>query len=221
MSRPPRSDSTEPVDLAVDSTVLPGDLGIPDDATGIVVFAHGTGSSRKSPRNRHVAEYLREGGLATLLFDLLTEAEDVDPETRFDIDLLSERLAAAIEWVGERESTRDLAVGVFGSSTGAAAALIAAARKPGAVATVVSRGGRPDLAEGWLARVAAPTLLIVGGADTTVLEINREALEKIGVEKRLEVVAGAGHLFEGPGELEEVARLAREWFVDRLGAGSE
>lgn len=221
MSRPPRSDSTEPVDLAVDSTVLPGDLGIPDDATGIVVFAHGTGSSRKSPRNRRVAEYLREGGFATLLFDLLTEAEDVDRDRRFDIDLLAARLAAAIEWVEERESTRDLAVGVFGSSTGGAAALIAAAREPGTVAAVVSRGGRPDLAEEWLDRVEAPTLLIVGGADTTVLQLNREALEKIEGAKRLEVVPGAGHLFEGPGELEEVARLAREWFVNRLGSGSE
>ena len=198
----------------MDGVTLEGDLGIPDGATGLVVFAHGSGSSRKSPRNQFVAERLRERGLGTLLFDLLTEQEDQRYETRFDIDLLVDRLVAASEWVDEEATTRDLQVGYFGSSTGAAAALRAAARRD--VDAVVSRGGRVDLASAVLADVTAPTLFVVGGADHTVLELNREAYDEIVCEKSLEVVEGAGHLFEEPGALEAVADHAGDWFVDHL-----
>ena len=203
-----------PVEIPVDGVTLEGDLGIPDGATGLVVFAHGSGSSRKSPRNQFVAERLRERGLGTLLFDLLTEQEDQRYETRFDIDLLVDRLVAASEWVDEEATTRDLQVGYFGSSTGAAAALRAAARRD--VDAVVSRGGRVDLASAVLADVTAPTLFVVGGADHTVLELNREAYDELVCEKSLEVVEGAGHLFEEPGALEAVADHAGDWFVDHL-----
>lgn len=200
---------------------LEGNLAVPANAEGIVLFAHGSGSSRHSPRNRAVAAELREGGLATLLIDLLTADEErVDEETgrlRFDIDLLADRLVAVTDWLGEAEETRGLGVGYFGASTGGGAALVAAARRPNAVRAVVSRGGRPDLAGAALTRVRVATLLIVGGNDPVVLELNVQAFERLRCEKRLEVVAGASHLFEEPGTLGEVARLARDWFLRHLG----
>lgn len=196
---------------------LDGDLVLPPAARGLVLFAHGSGSSRLSPRNRFVAARLREEGLATLLFDLLTpEEEAIDVRTRalrFDIGLLAARLLGALDWVGTRPETRDLTVGCFGASTGAAAALIAAAEAPERVRAVVSRGGRPDLAGEALRRVRAATLLIVGGLDLQVLDLNRRALGALAARpKRLEVVQGATHLFEEPGALEEVADLAATWF---------
>jgi putative phosphoribosyl transferase len=203
------------------AATLEGNLGNPGGARGIVLFAHGSGSGRHSPRNRYVAAALREAGLATLLIDLLTpEEEQMDLRTRrlrFDIGLLADRLAGATDWLLENPDTQDLGVGYFGASTGAGAALAAAAERPDAVGAVVSRGGRPDLAEEALPRVAAPTLLIVGGEDEPVIGMNREAFAQIRVEKELEVVPGATHLFEEPGKLEEVARLAAGWFVRHLG----
>ena len=200
---------------------LEGILDIPEGAQGIVLFAHGSGSGRHSPRNRYVAGALREAGLATLLIDLLTpEEEEVDLRTRrlrFDIGLLADRLAGATDWLAQEPDTQDLRVGYFGASTGAGAALVAAAKRPDAVGAVVSRGGRPDLAGEALSRVVAPTLLIVGGEDEPVIGMNREATEQIRAEKRLEVVPGATHLFEEPGKLEEVARLAAGWFACYLG----
>src|SRR5262249_2944056 len=197
--------------------VLDGDLNLPRSAAGIVLFAHGSGSSRLSPRNRSVAQSLLQGGLGTLLFDLLTrEEEEIDSQTadhRFDISLLSRRLVAATDWVTSQDRLQDLPIGFFGASTGAAAALVAAAERPQAARAVVSRGGRPDLAGAALPHVRAATLLIVGGADEQVLELNREALARLWCEKELAVVPGAGHLFEQPGELAEVARLARDWFL--------
>jgi len=186
----------------------------------VVLFAHGSGSSRLSPRNRHVARVLNEAALATLLVDLLTpEEEAIDARKahlRFDIGLLAERLVAATDWLTAHPDTRDLRVGYFGASTGAAAALVAAAARSGAVGAVVSRGGRPDLAGRVLALVRAPTLLIVGGRDLQVLELNREAFAQLTCDKRLEIVPGATHLFEEPGALHEVARLAANWFVEHL-----
>jgi dienelactone hydrolase len=209
-----------PVKIQVGSLRLDGDLHVPTGARGIVLFAHGSGSSRFSPRNRQVAAALQEAGLATLLMDLLTrEEERVDEVTRhlrFDIDLLAERLVTATDWVRANAGTRGLRIGYFGASTGAAAALIAAAERPDAVAAVVSRGGRPDLARARLAGVRAPTLLIVGGLDAPVIDMNREALALLRVEKRLEIVPGATHLFEEPGTLEQVARLARDWFATHV-----
>ncbi|MBI4635255.1 MAG: alpha/beta hydrolase [Candidatus Rokubacteria bacterium] len=175
----------------------------------MVVFAHGSGSSRMSPRNRHVAWTLQQAGLATLLIDLLTAAEEV---IRFDIELLARRLVGITDWLGKTPDTRDLRLGYFGASTGAGAALVAAAERPDAVGAIVSRGGRPDLAGPALARVRAPTLLIVGGHDYPVIKMNRDALAQLRVEAQLEVVPGAGHLFEEPGKLEVVAGLARQWF---------
>jgi putative phosphoribosyl transferase len=199
---------------------LEGNLAVPPDARGLVMFAHGSGSSRQSPRNRAVARALREGGLATLLIDLLTaEEEMLDEETaeiRFDIGLLAERLVDATDWLGEAEETRRLGVGFFGASTGGGAALVAAARRPNSVRAVVSRGGRPDLAGAALSRVRAPTLLIVGGNDPIVVELNKQAFARLRCEKRLDIVPGATHLFEEPGALEEVARLARDWFLGHL-----
>lgn len=196
--------------------MLEGNLAIPPRASGIVLFAHGSGSSRHSPRNRAVARELNEGGLATLLVDLLTLAEEsVDEETgqlRFDIGLLADRLVDATDWLTANEETRSLPIGLFGASTGGGAALVAAAQRPNTVRAVVSRGGRPDLAGAALLRVRAPTLLIVGGRDYPVIELNREAFERLRCEKKLEIVPGASHLFEEPGALEEVARLARDWF---------
>jgi putative phosphoribosyl transferase len=199
--------------IEVECAVLPADLTLPDSATGIVVFAHGSGSSRKSSRNRFVAESLAQAGLATLLFDLLTPTEDQDYERRFDIPLLTDRLEAAVLWCGAGLATSGLRVGLFGASTGAAAALSVAARLPQTVRAVVSRGGRPDLAWDDLPDVCAATLLIVGGLDLDVLELNRRALERIpdATLKRLDVVPNAGHLFEEPGALEHVAGLARDW----------
>jgi dienelactone hydrolase len=202
--------------------MLEGDLALPPDARGVVLFAHGSGSSRHSPRNRYVAEQLQAAGLATLLVDLLTAEEEIAEartrHLRFDIGLLSGRLLGAADWLGARPETRGLAVGYFGASTGAAAALVAAAERADVVGAVVSRGGRPDLAGDALPRVLAPTLLIVGGADVPVIGLNRQALERLGAaEKDLVIVPGASHLFEGPGALEEVARLAAGWFSRHLG----
>ena len=195
---------------------LDGNLVIPPDAGGIVLFAHGSGSSRHSPRNRYVAGALNAAGLATLLVDLLTpEEEAIDQRTahlRFDIGLLARRLVDATDWLARHPATQDLAIGYFGASTGGGAALVAAAERPDAVGAVVSRGGRPDLAGPALPRVRAPTLLIVGGNDVPVIEMNRAALEQLRAEKRLEIVPGATHLFEEPGALEHVARLAADWF---------
>ena len=195
---------------------LSGDLVVPDRAAGIILFAHGSGSSRHSPRNRYVAAMLQRGGFGTLLLDLLTEAEEeVDLSTRhlrFDIGLLAARLGEVTDWLRREPATRDLGVGYFGASTGAGASLVAAAEKPSIVAAVVSRGGRPDLAGPALRRVEAPTLLIVGGDDHQVIELNREAMKQMRCEEQLSIVPGASHLFEEPGTLEEVARLALGWF---------
>ena len=208
------------VHVTAGNVTLEGTLDIPQGASGIVLFAHGSGSSRHSPRNRYVARALNEGGLATLLIDLLTvEEEQVDRVTahlRFDIALLARRLIGATDWLVRYPETLELRIGYFGASTGAAAALVAAAERPDAVAAIVSRGGRPDLAGPALARVRAPTLLIVGGLDYPVIAMNRDALAEITVEKQLIIVPGATHLFEEPGTLETVAGLAREWFAHRL-----
>jgi putative phosphoribosyl transferase len=202
------------------TVMLEGGLAVPDGARGVVLFAHGSGSSRHSPRNRFVAGALREGGLATLLVDLLTaEEEAVDARTRqlrFDIGLLAERLVGAIDWLAEQPGTRGLPVGLFGASTGGGAALVAAAARPDAVAAVVSRGGRPDLAGDALPHVRAPSLLIVGGDDEPVIGLNRRAAAQMRAPVTLEIVPGATHLFEEPGTLERVASLAREWFVRHL-----
>jgi putative phosphoribosyl transferase len=202
------------------TVTLEGHLVIPEGAPGIVLFAHGSGSSRFSPRNRFVAHELQGAGLATLLIDLLTRSEEevdrLTRELRFDIGLLAGRVVALVDWLREEEDTRDLSVGLFGSSTGAAAALIAAAQRPAAVSAVVSRGGRPDLAGEELPAVRAPTLLIVGGLDETVIELNREARARLRCPSQLEIVPGATHLFEEPGKLEAVAQLARDWFVEHL-----
>jgi putative phosphoribosyl transferase len=201
---------------------LEGTLAVPDGAIGVVLFAHGSGSSRHSARNRYVAEELQSAGLATLLFDLLTaEEEAVDARTahlRFDIGLLAERVVGAAGWLGREPSTAALPVGCFGASTGGGAALVAAARLPERIAAVVSRGGRPDLAGEALPRVRAPTLLIVGGDDVPVIGMNQDAMARMTGEVRLEIVPGASHLFQEPGALEEVARLARAWFAEKLGA---
>ena len=196
---------------------LPGRLGLPESAVGLVLFAHGSGSSRLSPRNTFVASVLHEAWIGTLLFDLLTEQEATDRANVFDVRLLADRLLAAVRFVTEHEPTRHLPFGLFGASTGAAAALVAAAEEPD-VAAVVSRGGRPDLAGPALGRVHAPTLLIVGGDDTEVLTLNRRALAALSCEKRLSIVPGATHLFEEPGALEEAARLAAEWCARHLGS---
>jgi pimeloyl-ACP methyl ester carboxylesterase len=199
---------------------IAGNLRAPPAAGGLVVFAHGSGSSRMSPRNRRVADALHAGGLATLLIDLLTANEEIvdrrTAELRFDIPLLAARLTAATEAAREWEETRELPIAYFGASTGAAAALVAAARLPEEVDAIVSRGGRPDLAGDALAVVEAPTLLIVGGADPVVIDYNREAMAQMRATTALEIIPGATHLFEEPGALDEVARLAREWFLDCL-----
>jgi putative phosphoribosyl transferase len=208
------------VRLPVGEVFLEGALAVPRGALGVVLFAHGSGSSRHSPRNRFVAGELQKGPLGTLLIDLLTrEEEAVDVRTahlRFDIDLLARRLVYAVDWLGSQPEARDLPIGLFGSSTGAAAALVAAALRPDAVSAVVSRGGRPDLAGAALPRVRAATLLVVGGADTPVIAMNRDAYEELRCEKEMEIVPGAGHLFEQSGMLEQVAALARDWFCHHL-----
>jgi len=199
---------------------LEGALVIPENALGVVLFAHGSGSSRHSPRNIYVAEELQRGALGTLLVDLLTpDEETVDVHTRelrFDIGMLADRLQSAIQWLASEETTQDLPVGLFGASTGGAAALVAAARMVDRVGAVVSRGGRPDLAGADLPRVRAPTLLVVGGHDDVVIGLNQQAMAQMTAAVRLEIVPRATHLFEEPGALEEVARLAREWFVAHL-----
>lgn len=199
---------------------LAGDIHIPEDAQGLVLFAHGSGSSRLSPRNQFVAKVFQQMGLATLLFDLLTEhEEELDRQNaslRFDINLLSARVVEAIDWLASNEATRMFKIGCFGASTGAAAALVAAAARPQNVGAVVSRGGRPDLASVSFEHVQAPTLLIVGSLDTQVLTLNRQALAQLHCEKRLEIVPGATHLFEESGTLEQVAQLAGHWFTRNL-----
>ena len=198
---------------------LPGLLAVPKAAKGIVVFAHGSGSSRLSPRNTHVSRALNEAGLATLLFDLLLPDEAEDRRNVFDIPLLGSRVEESLDWLCGEVTLARLAVGLFGASTGAAAALTAAARRPNQVSAVVSRGGRPDLAAGALPLVKAPTLLIVGGRDELVIDLNETAMAELKCEKRLDIVPGATHLFEEPGTLEAVISLAAAWFVRFLGKG--
>ena len=232
MARAPHHDAAEPghdagpwgrtvvgeLGVVIDAgpVVLHGDLTVPENATGLVIFAHGSGSSRHSPRNRFVASRLNEAGLGTLLFDLLTPAEEPDRRNVFDIDLLSGRLLRVTEWVRSQQGTRPLQVCYFGASTGAAAALRAAAELGTQVSAVVSRGGRPDLAGTSLGMVRAPTLLIVGAHDTAVLEMNRKAQASLVCENRLAVVPGATHLFEEPGTLAEASDLAKAWFLGHL-----
>ena len=195
---------------------LEGMLGIPEGAKGVVLFAHGSGSGRFSPRNQYVARVLREGGIGTLLIDLLEEWESDDRRKVFDIDLLAERLLSATEWLQHDDQTTDLAIGYFGASTGAAAALQAAAKEDDRIKAIVSRGGRPDLAIEYLPRVKSPTLLIVGGNDWPVISMNQQAYDALPGIKEMVIIPGATHLFEEPGALEEVARLARDWFAEYL-----
>ena len=210
------------VQIHAEHAVLSGNLTIPENATALVLFAHGSGSSRHSPRNQFVAGTLNDAGLATLLFDLLTQEEEaIDIQTRqhrFNIGLLAERLVHATKWAKQQEHTRDLRIGYFGSSTGGAAALVAAAEIPKDAGAVVSRGGRPDLAGDALPKVQAPTLLIVGGNDDVVIELNEMARDQMRCEVKLEIIPDATHLFEEPGALEQVAKLASEWFVNHIGA---
>ena len=209
------------VSIAAGERRLAADLDVPEGAKGVVVFAHGSGSGRESPRNRSVARALWDGGFATLLLDLLTPEEDAEDQRtrrlRFDVALLGERVVAAIDWLAGKDELAELPVGCFGASTGAAAALLAAAARPGKVGAVVSRGGRPDLAGDALPGVRGPTLLIVGGEDTEVLALNRDAAARMRPAPAIEVVPGAGHLFSEPGALERVGELALSWFSTRLG----
>ena len=209
-----------PVTIPAGKILLNGDLCVPKDADGLVVFAHGSGSSRLSPRNMRVAAALRNAGLGTLLFDLLTDDEEavdvITTKLRFNIPLLSERLVAVTEWLENHSGICRLPIGYFGASTGAAAALVAAAELPECIAAVVSRGGRPDLAMKRIKEVKAPTLLIVGGADMQVMQFNRMALEKMATARELAIIPGATHLFEEPGAMEEVERLATAWFLKYL-----
>jgi putative phosphoribosyl transferase len=215
----PTQDAT-PVEVPIGEARLSGDLGVPDDASGLVLFAHGSGSSRHSPRNRYVARTLERCGLATLLIDLLTpEEEHIDDLTgqyRFDVLLLAARLVTVVDWLGTRPKVGSLPIGLFGASTGGGAALMAAAARPRAIAAVVSRGGRPDLAGASLAQVTAPTLLIVGGLDLPVIQLNRQAMRQMHAEVRIEIVPEATHLFEEPGALERVADLSVQWFQRHL-----
>ncbi|TYL38585.1 alpha/beta hydrolase [Natronococcus pandeyae] len=213
------TDGTHAVtEIPVSDTTLEGELAVPADASGLVVFAHGSGSSRHSPRNNAVAETLRNRGLGTLLFDLLTETEDRDRENRFDIPLLTDRLVETTAWARERAEIGDAyPIGYFGASTGAAAAIRGAVRSETDIDAVVSRGGRVDMASEVLDDLETPTLLIVGGEDESVLGLNREVHEAISCESDLRIVEGAGHLFEGPGELEAVADHAADWFTTHLG----
>ncbi len=198
---------------------MSGILRVPPDAKGVVAFAHGSGSGRHSPRNQYVARVLEEGGLATLLLDLLEEDEAEDREKVFDIELLAERLQSAADWLRQQPETNSLRLGYFGASTGAGAALVAAAHSPTGVGAVVSRGGRPDLANNYLPAVQSPTLLIVGGNDDVVIQLNEQALRSLHCTKEMVIVPGATHLFQEPGTLEEVARLAKQWFVRHLVSG--
>jgi dienelactone hydrolase len=209
-----------PVAIPLGAASVNGDLSLPEGARGLVVFAHGSGSSRSSPRNRAVARFMNDAGLATLLLDLLTAAEDAEDRVtaawRFDVRLLGRRVHEASRWVAAEPGLRNLPLGYFGASTGAAAALIAAAEPGSRARAVVSRGGRPDLAGDALPQVVAPTLLTVGGLDEQVIELNEQALALLNPASRLVIVPGATHLFEEPGTLEQVAQLARDWFVDHL-----
>ena len=221
MARETESDAKQTaVAVPIDGQSLPGDLGIPRNPQGIVLFAHGSGSSRHSSRNRYVARTLEQRNLATLLIDLLTPEEEVvderTAEYRFDIPMLASRLVMIVDWLRRRQDTASLPIGLFGASTGGGAALIAAARRPHEVGAVVSRGGRPDLAAGALSQVTAPTLLIVGGLDTPVIQMNRTAMARMPGQVQLEIVPGATHLFEEPGTLERVAGLAGAWFATYL-----
>ena len=207
---------TQELVLDVDDVDLPATLGVPDRARGLVIFAHGSGSSRSSPRNVEVARALQQAGIATLLFDLLTEREAADTRARFDVPVLARRLLATARWAAKEALPRPAPLGYFGASAGAAAALVAAAQAPALVTAVVSRGGRPDLADRWLGRVAAPTLFIVGETDRDVLHVNEQAAAQMDAPRSLSVIAGASHLFEEPGALREVARLAVTWFTERF-----
>jgi putative phosphoribosyl transferase len=202
--------------ILADFVRLKGILGMPPEATGVVAFAHGSGSGRLSPRNNFVARVLQGAGLATLLVDLLEESESFDQKKVFDIHLLTDRLLACTHWLRQQPETKGLSIGYFGASTGAAAALQAAAKEPEGVAATVSRGGRPDLAMNYLPQVHSPTLLIVGGEDTSVIPLNEAAYRKLSCPKELVIVPGASHLFEEPGTLDKVAQLAREWFTKHL-----
>jgi putative phosphoribosyl transferase len=217
---PPQAEWVHSVDIPVGDATLDGDLHIPAQASGLVLFVHGSGSSRHSPRNQFVAQVIRAAGLGTLLFDLLTPAEErIDlrtPYLRFDMDLLAGRLEEVTAWVADTDATRHLRIGYFGASTGGGAALIAAARLGQSIGAVVSRGGRPDLAGALLPQVLAPTLLIVGGRDDVVIQLNEAAYAQLQCEKALRIVPGATHLFEEPGALDEAARLATEWFQQHL-----
>jgi putative phosphoribosyl transferase len=218
--------SERPVKIPIESSAtIVGDLRVPDTAVGLVIFAHGSDSGRHSPRNRAVAESLNEAGLATLLIDLLVEDEDTDDDgprhPKWDIEMLSKRLAQTQEWTADDPELGDLPVGYFGASTGAGAALAAAARDPERIAAVVSRGGRPDLAGDQLRRVKAPTLLIVGSRDTQVLELNQQAAGRMTNEVRIAVVPGATHLFPEPGALSQVAQLASDWFTTHMTAARQ
>jgi putative phosphoribosyl transferase len=203
----------KPVEININTVTLEGNLGLPEQVKGIVIFAHGSGSSRLSLRNTYVAKVLQQAGIGTLLFDLLTFEEDRIYEKRFDINLLAERLAGATRWLVSLPGLKETSLGYFGASTGAAAALQAASFTDAGIKAVVSRGGRPDLAMPYLEKVLAPTLLIVGELDTQVLELNRQSLAHIAAEKELAVVRGATHLFEEPGTLEQAAELAKNWFI--------
>jgi putative phosphoribosyl transferase len=215
------SESSQVVHIPADSVVLEGVLDVPQGAHAVVIFAHGSGSSRHSKRNKYVAEVLREVNLATLLFDLLTKEEDLIYENRFDILLLAKRLSSVTRWVKKQPQTRNLRIGYFGASTGAAAALVAAAEPNSEIGAIVSRGGRPDLAEKSLKYVKAPTLFIVGGDDYIVIQLNQQAYNFLNVKKEMRIIPGASHLFEEPGALEQVARLAAEWFNSHLLATRE
>jgi dienelactone hydrolase len=208
------------VHIPAGRATLAGNLNIPVNATALVLFAHGSGSSRHSPRNQFVARTLNDTGLATLLFDLLTPEEELvdmrTAELRFDIDLLAERLVHATTWAKQQQQTRDLRIGYFGSSTGGGAALVAAAQLPNDVGAVVSRGGRPDLACAALPKVRAPTLLIVGGQDEIVIDLNEQARNQMRCKVKVEIIPGATHLFEEPGALEQVAKLASDWFINHI-----
>lgn len=216
----PKQAISSEIQIPLSPVTLDGNLIVPTEATGIVLFAHGSGSSRHSPRNKFVAETIRKAGLGTLLFDLLTPDEEaIDIQTRhlrFDIGMLAERLVKTAKWVLAQKNTSDLRIGFFGASTGGGAALVAAAKLGIEAGAVVSRGGRPDLAGDALSRVTAPTLLIVGEYDDVVIQLNREAFDQLKCEKRLDIVPKATHLFEEPGALEEAARLATDWFVEHL-----
>ena len=213
----PRQETKQMVSIPANGIKLEGSLIIPENAGGVVLFAHGSGSSRHSPRNNFVAEVLHKAGIGTLLMDLLTKEEDSIYENRFDIELLTWRLDRATQWLSETPMSSSLPIGYFGASTGAAAALQAAATFGKSIGAVVSRGGRPDLAMEALDRVESPTLLIVGGLDHAVIDLNRQALSRLRMEKDLAIVPGASHLFEEPGTLQEAARLAANWFSRHFG----